>query len=184
MAHNSNENNKTAEIKQNFLASAITDISTYIQLADTKVSIIMGAVVAILVGIAACYEPIERLVDNILPCSWNGVLLIILVIIGFISMILTFVFGLLTVRGHSSIINYKSKWYLAKSTKEYSFTQFCNDIKNMSDNDIITNMAAELYKLNDINRQKLKTVKLTLIAFSVFLIVVGSVGALLLFSIM
>ncbi len=36
MAHNSNENNKTAEIKQNFLASAITDISTYIQLADTK----------------------------------------------------------------------------------------------------------------------------------------------------
>lgn len=61
MAHNSNENNnKTTEIKQNFLASAITDISTYIQLADTKVSIIMGAVVAILVGIAACYEPIER----------------------------------------------------------------------------------------------------------------------------
>ena len=46
MAHNSNENNnKTIEIKQNFLASAITDISTYIQLADTKVSIIMGAVV-------------------------------------------------------------------------------------------------------------------------------------------
>lgn len=185
MAHNSNEsNNKNTEIKQNFLSSAITDISTYIQLADTKVSIIMGAVVAILVGIAACYEPIERLVDNISPSSWTGVLLIILIIIGFISMILTFVFGLLTVRGHSSIINYKSKWYLDKSTKEYSFTEFCNDIRNMNDNDIITNMAAELYKLNDINRQKLKTFKLTLIVFSVFLIVVGSVGTLLLFSIM
>lgn len=185
MAHNSNENNnKTTEIKQNFLASAIADISTYIQLADTKVSIIMGAVVAILVGIAACYEPIERLVNNISPCSWNGVLLIILVIIGFISMILTFVFGLLTVRGHSSIISYRSKWYLAKSTKEYSFTEFCNDINNMNDKDIITNMAAELYKLNDINRQKLKTVKMTLIAFTVFLIVVGSVSTLLLFSIM
>lgn len=185
MAHNSNENNnKTTEIKQNFLSSAITDISTYIQLADTKVSIIIGAVVAILVGIAACYEPIERLVDNISPSSWSGVLLIILIIIGFISMILTFVFGLLTVRGHSSIINYKSKWYLAKSTKEYSFTEFCNDIKNMSDNDIIANMAAELYKLNDINRQKLKTVKLTLIAFSIFIIVVGSVSTLLLVSIM
>ena len=60
MAHSSNdrENKKTSEIKQNFLASAISDISTYIQLTDTKVSIIMGAVVAILVGIAACYEPI------------------------------------------------------------------------------------------------------------------------------
>lgn len=185
MAHNSNENNnKTTEIKQNFLASAITDISTYIQLTDTKVSIIMGAVVAILVGIAACYEPIERLVNNISPCSWNGVLLTILVIIGFISTILTFVFGLLTVRGRSSIINYKSKWYLAKPTKEYSFTEFCNDIKNMNDNDVITNMAAELYKLNDINRRKLKTVKWTLIVFSVFLIVVGSVSTLLLVSIM
>ena len=185
MAHNSNEsNNKNTEIKQNFLSSAITDISTYIQLADTKVSIIMGAVVAILVGIAACYEPIERLVDNISPSSWTGVLLIILIIIGFISLILTFVFGLLTVRGHSSIINYKSKWYLDKSTKEYSFAEFCNDIRNMNDNDIITNMAAELYKLNDINRQKLKTVKLTLIVFSVFLIVLGSVGTLLLFSLM
>lgn len=186
MAYNSNENNnnKTIEIKQNFLASAISDISTYIQLSDTKVSIIMGAVVAILVGIAACYEPIERLVNNISPCSWYGVLLIILIIVGFISMILTFVFGLLTVRGHSSIINYKSKWYLAKSTKEYSFAEFCNDIKNMNDYDIITNMAAELYKLNDINRQKLRTVKWTLIAFSVFLIVVGSVSTLLLVSIM
>ena len=185
MAHKSNENNnKTIEIKQNFLASAITDISTYIQLADTKVSIIMGAVVAILVGIAACYEPIERLINNITPSSWKGVLLIILITIGFISMILIFVFGLMTVRGHSSIINYKSKWYLTKSTKEYSFTEFSSDIKNMDDNDIITNMAAELYKLNDIKRQKLKTVKWTLLAFSVFLIVVGSVCTLLLVSIM
>lgn len=43
MAHSSNdrENKKTLEIKQNFLASAISDISTYIQLTDTKASIIM-----------------------------------------------------------------------------------------------------------------------------------------------
>ena len=43
---NDTENKKTLEIKQVFLASAISDISTYIQLTDTKVSIIMGAVVA------------------------------------------------------------------------------------------------------------------------------------------
>lgn len=38
MAHSSNdrENKKTLEIKQNFLASAISDISTYIQLTDSK----------------------------------------------------------------------------------------------------------------------------------------------------
>ena len=72
MAHSSSdrENKKTLEIKQSFLASAISDISTYIQLTDTKVSIIMGAVVAILVGIAACYEPIGDVVNKITTCSW------------------------------------------------------------------------------------------------------------------
>lgn len=186
MAHNSNEydNKKTIEVKQNFLASAITDISTYIQLADTKVSIIMGAVVAILVGIVACYEPIERLINNITPCSWKGVLLIILTIIGLISAISTFIFGILTVRGHSSIIEYKSKWYIAKSTKEYSFVEFKNDIQGMNDNDIITNMAAELYKLNDINRQKLKTVIWTLRTFSVLLVIIALESVLLLLSVM
>ena len=125
MAHSSNdrENKKTSEIKQNFLASAISDISTYIQLTDTKVSIIMGAVVAILVGIAACYEPIGSVVRKIIPCSWKGVLLIILIVLGFISMILVFAFGIMTVRGHSCIIDYKSKWFLPKPTKEYSFDE-------------------------------------------------------------
>lgn len=37
----------------------------------------------------------------------------------------------------------------------------------MTDDDVIENMAAELYKLNDINRQKTKTNQLTLNCFSV-----------------
>ena len=59
MAHNSNEsNNKNTEIKQNFLSSAITDISTYIQLADTKVSII---------GVTS---PVRRLIrSKVLPAK-------------------------------------------------------------------------------------------------------------------
>ena len=68
MAHSSNdrENKKTSEIKQNFLASAISDISTYIQLTDTKVSIIMGAVVAILVGIIKG-KPHRNVTGNKIP---------------------------------------------------------------------------------------------------------------------
>lgn len=179
MAHSSNdrENKKTSEIKQNFLASAISDISTYIQLTDTKVSIIMGAVVAILVGIAACYEPIGSVVRKIIPCSWKGVLLIILIVLGFISMILVFAFGIMTVRGHSCIIDYKSKWFLPKPTKEYSFDEFTH-------NDIIINMSAELYKLNDINRRKLRTMKWTLYAFSGFLIVIACVVILFLVTVL
>lgn len=175
------DNNK--EIKQTFLNAAISDISTYIQLADTKVSIIMAAVVAILVGIASCYEPIVAVVRNITPCSWIGVLFIIFTLLCIISTILVFLFGLLTIRAHSSNIKYKSKWFLPQSTKEYSFSEFSKDIKQMTDDDIIENMAAELYKLNDINRQKNTTLKLTVYSFSSLLITLLIVGILLLTSI-
>ena len=47
----------TTEIKQAFLASAISDISSYIQLSDTKVSIIMAAMVALVAAVVSCYEP-------------------------------------------------------------------------------------------------------------------------------
>lgn len=63
MAHNSNEsNNKNTEIKQNFLSSAITDISIYIQLADTKVSII---------GVTS---PVRRLIrSKVLPAKSTSI---------------------------------------------------------------------------------------------------------------
>lgn len=156
----------TIDVKQSFLSSAISDISTYIQMADTKVSIIMAAVVAILVGAFSCHEFISDVVSQVIPCSWLGVSLIILASVLFISVIGVFLFGILTIRGHSSKIGYKSKWYLPQSTKEYSFDAFRKDVLSMNDNDIIENMAAELYKLNDINRQKAKTYNWTLKCFS------------------
>ncbi len=182
----SNDYNKqnSHEIKQAFLASAISDISTYIQLADTKVSIIMAAVVAILVGVATCYEPIGTVVSNIAPCSWIGILFIMFTLLFAISIVLVFLFGILTIRGHVSNINYKSKWFLPKSTKEYSFDEFAKDVQKMNDNDIITNMAAELYKLNDINRQKMKTMKMTILCFSSLLVAIAVIGVLFLIKIL
>lgn len=176
------ESNK--EFKQAFLSAAISDISAYIQLTDTKVSIIMAAVVGILVGIASCYEPIYMLVKNIVPCSWIGVIFIIFTLLCVTSTILVFVFGILSVRAHSSIINYKSKWFLPQSTKEYSFDEFSKDVKKMSDDDIIENMSAELYKLNDINRQKNKTFKWAIYSFSSLLITLFIIGIVLLISIL
>lgn len=46
-----NAKRKTNEIKQAFLSNAISDISAYIQLADTKVSIVMATTVALIVGL-------------------------------------------------------------------------------------------------------------------------------------
>lgn len=174
------QDNKTQEIKQSFLASAISDISSYIHLADTKVSIVMAAVVAIIVGLASCYEPIATIVSTIIPCSWIGISLLILGFLFCVSVFLVFLFGLLTVRGHSSKIGYPSKWFWIQSTKEYSFDKYAEDVHKMTDDDVINNMAAELYKLNDINRQKAATLKWTLFTFGVFLALLFCIGVLFL----
>ena len=140
-----NTEKKTIEVKQSFFSSAISDISAYIQLVDTKVSIIMAALVVSIAGV--------------------------------------FVFGILTIRSHSSKIGYNSKWFLPQSTKEYSFDAYKEDILSMSDEDIIVNMAAELYKLNDINRQKNTTYRWALRSFAATLITIGVIYMLFLFSV-
>ena len=174
---------KTLESKQSFLSSAISDISSYIQLADTKVSIIMAAVIAIIMGGFACYEPIEELIFLVKPCSWQGVSLIIATTVLVVSIIGVFAFGLLTIRSHASKIGYKSKWFLPQSTKEYSFDEYKEDVLSMSDEDMIVNMAAELYKLNDINRQKSATYKWAIRSFSASLIAIEVICVLFLFSV-
>lgn len=176
------KSNTSNEMKQAFLSYAISDISAYIQLSDAKVSIIMGAIVALIAGTLACYSPISETLLKIKPCTWIGIILIIFILLLLISLILIFVFGILTIRGHVSKIGYKSKWFLSQSSKAYSFDAYKHDIDNMSDEDIIENMAAELYKLNDINRQKAKTVKWTICFFASTLIVATIIGVLLLMT--
>ena len=183
MENQNNVSNATlVELKQAFLSSAISDISTYIQLADTKVSIILGSLVALIAGIAACDEPILNAFQNLVPCSWLGVIVSILLIFNFLSVISAFIFGILTIRGHVSIIGYKSKWFLPQSCKEYSFDAFKHDVLAMTPNDIVENMAAELYKLNDINRQKAKTTKWVILSFSAILISATIIFMILLIS--
>lgn len=81
----------TTEVKQAFLSNAISDISSYIQLADTKVSIIMGSLTALLAGILACYEPIADVLSDVRPCSWIGIILCIFTLLFLSSTIGVFV---------------------------------------------------------------------------------------------
>ncbi len=112
------------KLNKHFYLTLFSDISSYIQLSDTKVSIIMAAIVALIAVVASCYEPIFSVLIKIKPCSWLGVLIIIFSVLLLISLIAVFVFGILTIRGHSSNIGYKSKWFLPQSTKEYSFDAY------------------------------------------------------------
>ena len=122
MGHSSNK--KTNEMKQVFLTSAISDMATWIQVTDTKVSIIMGALVALIAGSLSCAQYISNMFSDIEPCSWIGVTLIITIVFLFISISGVFVFGILTIRGHKSLINYESKWFLSKTLKEYPIEMY------------------------------------------------------------
>lgn len=180
---NSPSNKELTEIKQAFLSDAISDIATYIQLTDTKVSIIMGSLIALIAGILTCYEPIFKAYSNIKACTCLRICTLFFFFLCMLSLFLVFVFGILTIKGHFSNIGYKSKWFLPQSSKEYSFDAYKKDIKRMTEEDIIDNMAAELYKLNDINRQKLKTLKWVIRSFTTTLISIGVLGVILLMNI-
>ena len=120
--------------------------------------------------------------NKIIPSSWHVILTLLFLILCVISIALVLIFGILTIKWHSCKIDYKSKWYITKSSKEYSFKEYYKDISRMTDEDIIENMSAELYKLNDINQQKAKTMKVTIIGFSTFLISISIIVILLLIT--
>lgn len=175
-------NEKEYGIKQTFLSAAISDISAYIQHSDQKVSIIMAALTAVFAGIMACYEPITREISKIEPCSWLGVMVFLLIFLQLASLVMTFVFGIKSISVHTSKMPYDSKWYLKRNIDEYSFDAYKEDVEAMTDNDVIENMAAELYKLNDINHQKSITVKWTVHFFAAALVMTAAIGVLLMIA--
>ena len=169
---------KLYEIKQMFLANAISDLSNYIQLADTKVSIIMGSLVALVAGMLASFDTIHRAFSTIVPCTWIGVCIFVLSFLYLISILTVFIFGILTIRGHSSNTEYKSKWFIVQSTTEYTLDAYKRDLDAMTPKEVIENMTVELYKLNDINRQKSKTLKWSIETFGTSLFFLSAIGLL------
>ncbi|MFR5828490.1 MAG: hypothetical protein ACLUE1_05245 [Adlercreutzia equolifaciens] len=112
----------------------------------------MAAIVAILVGMLTCADYIGNVLSRVPPCSWCGVLLVVLSIVLIVSVIGMFSFGLATIRVHSSKIGHSSKWFLGQSPSEYSFDSYKADVLRMSNVDIIEDMAAD-HKLNDISSE-------------------------------
>ena len=167
------------ETKQAFLSSAISDISSYIKLTDTKVSIIMAVIAAIIAAIATCYKDILDNMSSIKWCSLIGVIEILFLLAFIVGLAGVFLFGILTIRGHKPKLNYKSKWFIIDSVETYPFENYKIDVMQMTDADILDNMAAELYKLNDINRQKLNSYKWLIRCLSVSIF---SIGMLLLLT--
>lgn len=166
---------------QNFLSSAISDISGYIKVFDTKVSIIMAALGVIISGIINCRQIIYDTYENIQTYSLLFVFFCIVALIFFFSIVLVYYWGLKTIKSHVCSIYFKSLWFIKEKKEDYSFEAYKVDVEKMTEKDIVDTMAAELYKLNDIFRQKALSTKKTIGAFAASLAVLFVIVLLCIF---
>lgn len=158
------------ELSYIFLTNAITNISSCIQLIDTKVSIIMGVMAALIFAYATT---ILEKIYTIKLYSVYGFLETVILLLCFITLLGVIYFGILTIRPHNVKIAYSSKWYINKSVDDYSLTLYLKELYEMTEDDFLENMAVELYKLNDINRQKVLSYKCMIRYLAIFILSVA-----------
>lgn len=156
---------------QNFLNSAINDVSGWIKFLDTKVSIIMVALGVVISGIINCREIIYDTYQMLQVYSLLHIFFCVLVFMFAIATALVYFWGLQTIKAHRCNINFKSLWFIIDKKDDYPFEIYKEDIKKMTEKDVIDALAAELYKVNDIYRQKAVTMKRTICVFGIALVV-------------
>lgn len=152
--------------KKDFLIAAINDISNYIRFVDTKISLILtvcGVLFTASISLRTEIIKICAINSNAISLFY---ILTLLVIISF-TIVLFCSIKVLTLRVGN--LSYESLWFL-NANNNRDFSDYYNKIMTMTNKEIIKNLSAELFKLNQIYACKLKWVKHTICAFSVFLI--------------
>lgn len=98
-----------------------------------------------------------------------------------IATALVYFWGLQTIKAHRCNINFKSLWFIIEKKDDYPFEIYKEDIKKMTEKDVIDALAAELYKVNDIYRQKAVTMKRTIRVFGIALVVLFAIVCICVF---
>ncbi len=151
-----------------FLNIAISDLAGNLTLLDTKISIIMATVGVILGLVVACKSNVLKAyifyADN---CHLKYIFLLLSAAY-IISIIITFVYGIKCIMIRFGKSKTSSLWFF--NTAIYggiSELEYIHKVRNMSDEAIVKNLSAEVYKLNIINNRKMRSGKTTIIFFSI-----------------
>lgn len=186
-----------AEMTRSFLSDAISNLASCIQLIDTKVSIIMAAIAAIIAvtvapGEGSLANAYTRLSAN--TChKWH---LIGLIGILFLGLVVAIVSGALAIHINPPMTRKDTAWYFStkkpknkaksavndapKSIDRSEIGNYVAEVAGMGKQGIIMTMAEELWKLNSINEKKVKRYKWQLFSF---LVAAGAFVAVTLFCI-
>jgi len=155
---------------QSFLCCAITDVSGHIKFLDTKVSIVMAALGVIMSGTINCRKIVYETYRIVQTECLLHIIFCVVAALFFINIVLVYIWGLLTIKTHVCNIDFKSLWFIKDKKEKYPFEAYMLEVKKMTTKDIIDNISAELYKLNDIYRQKVSTTRKTIVVFAIALI--------------
>lgn len=156
--------NDLLQVRQNYLSAAISDISGYIHLMDTKVSIIMAAQGVIIAGLLSIYDNLIDAIELYHSILEKSVVLIS--VSGFIVFtILVYVYGLKTIFARTVTANRTTSWFLNAGQIQNGAEKYLEELNAKSEEELLDDMAIELFKLNDINLKKMKLANMTVKLF-------------------
>lgn len=156
--------NDLLQVRQNYLSAAISDISGYIHLMDTKVSIIMAAQGVIIAGLLSIYDNLIDAIELYHSILEKSVVLIS--VSGFIVFtILVYVYGLKTIFARTVTANRTTSWFLNAGRIQNGAEKYLEELNAKSEEELLDDMAIELFKLNDINLKKMKLANMTVKLF-------------------
>lgn len=151
-----------------FLKTAISDLTGNLTLLDTKISIILATVGVVLGLVVACKSNILKAYHFYYDCCLLKSIFLFLSFAYVISVIVTFIYGIKCIMIRFGKSKTASLWFF--NTEAYggiSEKEYIKKVKCMSDESIITNLAVEVYKLNAINNKKMRAGKTTICLFGV-----------------
>ena len=158
-----------------FLKAAISNLTGNITLLDTKISIILATVGVVLGLIIACKSNVLKAYYFFANNYFFKVLFLFLSGILIIGIIMTFAFGIKCIMirfgksKSSSLFFFNTETYGGISERDYM-----QKIIKMSDEEIMKNLADEVYKLNTINNQKMRAGKITITLFAITCAVIAA----------
>lgn len=154
-----------------FLNSAIIDIANWMRFMDAKVGIVLSLCGVIMTGFISLRQEIIQIVNH--SCCFYITILILFIFMVLLILAIVLYNGFETIEARIGNLQYKSKWFFTPNSnnQEEDFRKYAQDVFSMNENDIIENMAAELYKLNSIYAAKLKFAGKTIMYAKYFVLI-------------
>ena len=151
-----------------FLKTAISDLTGNLTLLDTKISIVLATVGVVLGLVVACKSNVLKAYYFYSENCLFKFIFLSLSLAYIISIITTFIFGIKCIMIRFGKSKSSSLWFF--KTEAYggiTEQKYIQNIRRMSDEYIMKNLAVEVYKLNTINNRKMRAGKTTIVMFSI-----------------